>query len=238
MSCRSTIIGVLLAAMVTIVIQSVGASSIAQLLRVGDFHGTEVTERSGLQWVGLYRTSDGFELRTTHVRMEPCFDPVVDADSTRKSGIRVSADRGEPLVLIRGIPSLVAGPVRAVISKPHFFSPGERQKVAIGRRQYQLAAKGKYDPARPAHDGLVLGYGLRLIGPNGRSQDLPVPSRFAEDGVPALLWAGDLDRDGKLDLLVDLTDHYNVREPALLLSSAATGRDLVQLVARFRTTGC
>jgi len=35
-------------------------------------------------------------------------------------------------------------------------------------------------------------------------------------------WAGDLDRDGKLDLIVaDSTDHYDVRKQRLLLSSQA-----------------
>jgi hypothetical protein len=53
-----------------------------------------------------------------------------------------------------------------------------------------------------------------------------------------LLWAGDLDRDGKLDLLVTVSDHYNVAEQVLFLSSAAGAGGLVGEVARLRTTGC
>ncbi|NIQ12133.1 MAG: hypothetical protein GWO23_21940 [Gammaproteobacteria bacterium] len=61
---------------------------------------------------------------------------------------------------------------------------------------------------------------------------------IASEAFPQVLWAGDLDRDGKLDILLDLTDHYNVSAPTLLLSSMAAANELVQPVAEFRTTGC
>ena len=48
----------------------------------------------------------------------------------------------------------------------------------------------------------------------------PTPS-LGDDASPTLLFAGDLDRDGKLDLIFDTTDHYNVRRPTLFLSSQA-----------------
>ena len=53
-----------------------------------------------------------------------------------------------------------------------------------------------------------------------------------------LKFAGDLDGDGKLDLLIDTTHHYNLSEPTLFLSSQAKDGELVHNVASFRTTGC
>ena len=53
-----------------------------------------------------------------------------------------------------------------------------------------------------------------------------------------LLWAGDLDRDGKLDLYVSVTQHYNVSERKLFLSSQADEGQLVKEVADFVTSGC
>ncbi|MDH3869752.1 MAG: hypothetical protein OET08_10295, partial [Desulfuromonadales bacterium] len=61
---------------------------------------------------------------------------------------------------------------------------------------------------------------------------------IASDASPRVLWAGDLDRDGRLDLLLDLTTHYNVSAPTLLLSSMAGKSKLVRPAAIFRTTGC
>ena len=53
-----------------------------------------------------------------------------------------------------------------------------------------------------------------------------------------LLWAGDLNGDGKIDLFMNLSDHYNVQQMTLLLSSKGQRKSLVERVAVFRTTGC
>ncbi len=55
---------------------------------------------------------------------------------------------------------------------------------------------------------------------------------------PSLIWAGDLDRDGKLDFLLDATTHYNVSEPTLFLSSPAQAGEIVRPVATIHFVGC
>ena len=55
-------------------------------------------------------------------------------------------------------------------------------------------------------------------------------------GVPQVLFAGDLDRDGKLDLLVSTATHYNVGETTLFLSRPDPAKLVPVAVAR--TTGC
>ena len=52
-----------------------------------------------------------------------------------------------------------------------------------------------------------------------------------------LQWAGDLDGDGKLDLVMDLSDYYNLSELTLFLSSGA-GTSIVKKVSSFCTSGC
>ena len=61
---------------------------------------------------------------------------------------------------------------------------------------------------------------------------------FGDQSAVGILWAGDLDRDGQPDLIMSLSDHYNVMETALLLSSKADKGELIKLVATFRATGC
>jgi hypothetical protein len=58
------------------------------------------------------------------------------------------------------------------------------------------------------------------------------------EGGPILLWAGDIDRDGKLDFLMDIAGHYNASEPALYLSSQASPGTLVKKVASRKGVGC
>ena len=49
---------------------------------------------------------------------------------------------------------------------------------------------------------------------------------------------GDLDRDGNLDLLYNLTHHYNVSKLTLFLSSAAKSNEIFRKVGEFVITGC
>ena len=48
--------------------------------------------------------------------------------------------------------------------------------------------------------------------------------------------AGDVDRDGELDLLIDSSCDYSASGPTLFLSSLAEQSDLLQKAAQFETT--
>lgn len=61
---------------------------------------------------------------------------------------------------------------------------------------------------------------------------------LGDDATPHLIFAGDLDRDGKLDLIFDTTDHYNLSRPVLFLSGAAEGDELLHAVAEHNAVGC
>ena len=51
-------------------------------------------------------------------------------------------------------------------------------------------------------------------------------------------FAGDLDHDGKLDLIANVPDHWNVARPTLFLSTAAHPGQLVGKAAEISMTGC
>jgi hypothetical protein len=74
----------------------------------------------------------------------------------------------------------------------------------------------------------------------GRTDEDTGPSggRYDSDGPPALHWAGDLDREGKSDLVIDITNHYNLSRMALFLSSLAKEGELVGLAGFFDSGGC
>lgn len=221
-----------------------------EILHKGCFHGTEVPAESGGEWNALYNRAGTFELVSRTIRIEPCHDGVSDAPNETTGRAVIVSGEDAPLFLVRGIGHAGENPIRIISAWPantdhksqlgnaRFLRPGERLTLTLGSVNYQLMAKGKYDPTRPAYDRLILDYRLTLTGPGGHSQDLPAPTRFAEDGVPTVLWAGDLDRDGKLDLYMDMTDHYNVRNYVLLLSSRASGHQLLMQAASRRYVGC
>ena len=58
------------------------------------------------------------------------------------------------------------------------------------------------------------------------------------DAVPTLIWAGDLNRDGRLDLLMETANHYRKMELTLFLSTAEGSGDFVFVATRFTTVDC
>jgi hypothetical protein len=173
---------------------------------------------------------------------------------TEKTGKSVSVDlTGDVLFLIRGNGIAGSAPREVPVANVYrdgkavfprddarqYLKPGEHLDLSLGAAKYRLAARGRYDPTRPEYDMLLLDYRMTLTRlSDGRQQTIEAPARFAEDGVPTLIWAGDLDHDGALDLYMDLTNHYNVTEYTLFLSSSAGPGRLVHKVASKRYVGC
>lgn len=61
---------------------------------------------------------------------------------------------------------------------------------------------------------------------------------FLVKGINGMRAAGDLDGDRALDLLIDLTDHYNVSRPTLFLSRGRRAGTLLERVATHESVGC
>ncbi len=213
------------------------------ILRVGSFHGNEVTAKSGEEWFGMFTAADGFELRKVRIRVDSESDPLSD-QGTARTGRRVSVESGSPLFLVRGIPGMKQGPVRTMIAKPRFFYPGERASFQVAKdKGVALTAYGNVDRPPDSQPGATRIYAYRLVltvSPwfEENQQDIVNLHGLSEDSPPQVIWAGDLDRDGRLDILAEIGNHYNVTDMALFLSSAAAGGRLVRLIARFRTVGC
>ena len=88
-------------------------------------------------------------------------------------------------------------------------------------------------------DGEITRYALSLFDRGSQiSQHIQLFERCCDGTYPALLWAGDLDRDREIDLLINATNHYNVTHPMLFLSSQAEEGRLVEAVAELRSVGC
>ena len=85
-------------------------------------------------------------------------------------------------------------------------------------------------------DGIQLVH--RRLGDSGYAVDLVVNGtpwnlvahQSTDDGSPSLHWAGDIDGDGKLDLILNETPKYSYSLYALYLSSAATKGPVARIV--------
>jgi hypothetical protein len=133
-----------------------------------------------------------------------------------------------PLALLRNVPGLTehilpegtASPVRNGVADLRFGK--ERfaiRQSAQGTSGYRL----EYSAG---------GRAQTLYATDETSSDLPVKDLWS------VAWIGDLDGDGKPDLLLNATNHYNVSQVFLFLSGAAPPGSLLQMVATFTAVGC
>lgn len=212
------------------------ARAAAELLEPSVYHAEEVSAKAGKgqPWLGLFQTKAGhYELKSTKVLVTLVNDPIADEKPEQKTGKKVSiVGMGEPIVLVRGIAGLKAGRVPGNDLKKEHLPVGETQKLKVGARVANLIVTGKKKDQEITNDYRI------VLESGGVKQELYKREELGSDGFPSLLWSGDLDGDGKVDLIMDMHDHYNVRRVTLLLSGKAKPGKLIEQVAFIESTGC
>lgn len=201
-----------------------------QILQVGEFF-CEITAEPNKVWLGLYPTKDGYSLMPSMVRVDAFYDPAIGDDENAIGATRVSVQgQNAPLFLITGLDSLKAGMVKTLFSGRLPMPLGSSMEFTIGNgSNYYLAAFGGVK----SNSGTAA-YTVELFQ-SLRSQ---VVCSFdtTNAAVSYLLWAGDIDRDGRLDLLIDSICDYTTSGATLFLSSLAEDGNLLGKTAQFKTT--
>ena len=213
-----------------------------KLLQTGNFHEEAVDRRdTSLPWFGLFKSQDGFTLKKVKVKVRYVRDYIIDDDNDAYTGKQVKInDKLEPLILIGGIDSLKEGKLKGKIGKEIVFLPNQPVTVKLGDTVYMIKAYGKCSSILTSGSGdiVVKNYKVKLINTNtGKSQLLYSNMEFEGEG-PSLFWIGDIDRDGKPDVIFDERTNYNVNSLALFLSSYAPKGKLVKKMVVWSTTGC
>jgi len=138
-------------------------------------------------------------------RAQVIFDPSHEA---AKENRMVSSNVEHAIAIFRNI-DINPGEVKTAAS--NFDVTTNKSKLLLGRIVYFVQESNQ---------------GLSLTGPEGDAIIIPNRVSFY------ILWAGDLDRDGKLDLIVDSEDgNEKNSETCLLLSSIANKNKLVKNAA-------
>lgn len=175
-------------------------------------------------WVGLYVTDDGTRLEESELE----FVPTAQGNQTI---YRLVATPAEPRLLISGVDGISPGPATTVRGWPHSLTTeGRMLELPLADDLYRIRLEA-VDPH--LCDAVVSlhfnGVTQRLYGPEDAVFSCDEPHLSVD-------WGGDLDRDGKLDLVVGFAFKYSYHPRVLLLSSSAAPGALVAPAAWFDRT--
>jgi hypothetical protein len=200
----------------------------SELIETTDYHADEAKVVTKGNWLALQNINNEWNL----VSAKPTFKKVDDAVLGPMEGINVSIEiPGHHFLLMDK--SLSVGPVQSS------WENQNENNVASWFETSRLPEIGKFKKIDFNKSNYELHNisGEIIIKLGKESQKLFSYSEKYETNA-SIKWVGDLDRDGKVDLILDASDHYNVGELGLYLSGKAEPGSLVKLVATRRTTGC
>ena len=205
------------------------SSSAVRIAMVGASPGSARWPPSDGRWLALHRTASGDRLELVTTRLSVTEDRCGGRDTVvAVSGL--PADAKVPFLIQWD--RIKAGPVESGWSQPRFLYPGENQPVVLkDKRAFNLTAYGIAEP------GMIYNYRL-VLSSGGIYQTLAQLHVVSMDGPPKIVWAGDLDRDRRLDVLADLTTDYVGHQYVLYVSSLAPPGQHVAEVTRLGLPGC
>lgn len=201
---------------------------------------SDLSVRSGETWLGLYASKGLLHLAPTKVSRTP-----------RKGYIGPGAQpydwlkyerKGELIFLVKDIPELKSGKIKTLFLKEasaedSSLEGGYKRSFQMGDNNYVL----RVTTGLQRDGGRV---NVLMLESGGKSQMVTFNLYYKDHNtlyniIGDLIWAGDMDGDGKLDLY--FSDHGFEKGgfgSNLYLSSPAKEGNLVEYVAGFSSAGC
>ncbi|MGJ4789464.1 SH3 domain-containing protein [Leptospira koniambonensis] len=180
-------------------------------------------------WIAIYNRKGIYSRELIEIEVKREHDSVLDEKKSVKTGYRVSA-KDDPVVLVKGISFKKGSYTINKKNLPSSIGLGEKYEFTFGNNKYVLKSSGEQiDSER------VRNYKLTLKKNNN---EMIIDSAEERYEVPSLVFAGDIDGDGELDFIFDLTGHYNLSDLYLYISSEKENDFFVVPVSNHLTRGC
>ncbi len=202
-----------------------------RLIEPGTFHASEISDADAGSWLGLFPEAERYAWRDAVVDVKAVRDDAVDT-ADQRTGREVSVRGGpSPVFLLRGGEDLRVATVDGYRElELRALHNGDQIKLTLGSQQFLVRVAN----AHRRGDADMAGSSLELVS-NGVTQVLYSAPENASEPAWEILWAGDLDGDGKLDLYLQLGTDYSASERILFVSTKAPSGQLVGQFAVFVT---
>lgn len=181
-------------------------------------------------WIDLHLKNDDYYLSKTEYTMERGFSEC-SGDSTK-----IINSKNETLLLLNK-PNLKLGKVNSLKILHNKIWPDEKVTYNFNGDEYTLRAEGKVLSSEKVHtdNGLetyqkVENYKL-FISYNNSPEVLFLEQASFNDTFVELLFAGDIDGDGKLDFIFGANRDYEEERVILYLSSEAKKGEIIKKVS-------
>ena len=207
----------------------------------GVFHEGEAVARDGQQWFALRVSQQEAAMVPTHVTVRKTLDEI--SGEALPTADDVASSVQDVAMYLRGAPF-----TPGAVTTGRYTQPDETKRefvIAFAGHDYRIAPRCRSAGVRDNQRQLACEWRLSMgsreqvlvrmpgyVAPEGTREML------GDDAAPSVIFVGDLDRDGKLDLILDVTDHYNVSRPTLFLSKDAEDGAFVKQAAQFVSVGC
>lgn len=214
----------------------------AYILPAGHYHAEEVTEdMKSADWYCLSKSRSGYTIHNAAITFARAHDDIVDDNPEDSTGWKVSGTHDDA-IFISKVGSLQTGTVPVINLDTNIITPGKNLYFDYEGKQYRLYASAYRYKQEYADYYSVRNYKLYLEQhDNGKiTTQLIAASPYHEDAnfICPIIFAGDIDRDGLPDLIINVSNHYNAMIPALFLSGAAEEGKLLKPVAIHVSVGC
>lgn len=207
----------------------------------GDFHEGDIVVKNKSKWLGLFFDGKRYYTKETTIFTEKHFDPIIDDDSTKQTGITVKLkEKDSSLFLISLSDFIQERNVPFYNLKKLAFAPGEQLNFKFLDLDYKIYATGKIvnEEDHLVYKNYKLIIETHFNGQKRSSVLLAIDNWDSINFRDNFLFLGDIDGDGLIDLLMDRGLECYSFNPTLLLSRKRNGSELVQPVGLFSRSCC
>jgi hypothetical protein len=187
------------------------------------YHGNEMPFKTGDEFLAF---NESGALAPVRIRVTREHDPIVDQERENTGKHVALKGFDEYTLILRG---KALHPGKVAMATPDYLEPAMDKKLTItlgGTKSHVFYRCTKTDCAF-------------MLETDGVAQRLfSIEKDMLLEVNHIINFAGDLDHDGRLDLVMNASRHWNETRPTLFLSTSAKSGQLVGRAAEISMTGC